>query len=209
MPRVMIVFAVVMLGLSSARAQTTQPVAVPVTATPTATPPAAPQVPPPAASASGTLQTAQPTTRPVNKSAEDMLRQMLQPQGQGAQPLKPLPDLPPATDTTSGGSAVDPTASTQPVVSEGTLRIDRMGRLTPSADGKTFEFTFESDGTLLVEPPMILSPNRKLMQLEDRVQNSYRDLKLRVTGEVFEYHGRNYLLLQRWSVVPDNVQPLQ
>jgi hypothetical protein len=139
-----------------------------------------------------------------------MLRQMLRPQGQSAQPIKPLPELPPAVDATSGAAAVAPNATTQPVAREGTLLLDRVGRLTPSSDGSNrFELTLDADGGTLADPPMILLPNRKLMQLEDRLQSSYRDLKLRISGEVTEYRGRNYLLLQRWTVLPDAVQPLQ
>jgi hypothetical protein len=155
--------------------------------------------------------TTSPTTRPAaNRSAEEMLRQMLQPQDQAAQPLKPIPDLPPATDTTSGGGAVAPDVPPQRVVREGTLLLDRIGRLTPAADGKSFELTLESDGGAgLTDPPLVLLQNRKLMQLEDQVKNSYLDQKVRVSGEVTEYRGRNCLLLQRWNVIPDSVKPLQ
>jgi hypothetical protein len=138
-----------------------------------------------------------------------MLRQMLQPQGQAAQPLKPIPDLPPETDATSGTNAVMPNATTQPVMREGTLLLDRVGRLTPSADGKSSELTLEADGMLLSDPPLILLPNRRLMQLEDQVQATSSDPRVRVSGEITEYRGRNYLLLQRWTVIPDAVKPLQ
>ena len=40
-------------------------------------------------------------------------------------------------------------------------------------------------------------------------QAASQDMKLTVSGEVTEYRGRNYLMLHRWSVVPDAVQPLQ
>ena len=182
MPRLGVVLALFLAA--TALAQTTQPTSQPTT------------------------QAVVPTTRSANRSAEDMLRQMLQPQGQ-AEPLKPIPDLPPAIDATSGGGAVAPYASTQPLAREGTLLLDRTGRLTRAADGKSFEFTLDSDGSALADPPLVILPNRKLMQLEDRVQNSFRDLKLRVSGEVMEYRGRNYLLLQRWNVLPDSVQPMQ
>jgi len=174
---------------SRAWAQTTRP--APVTTQPTAI--------------------AVPTTRPANRSAEDTLRQMLQPQAQAAQPLQPLPDLPneETVDQTSGDNAVPPGATTQPLTAEGTILLDRIGRLTPGSDGKTFELTLESDGILLSDPPLVLAPNRRLQQLEQRVQNSYGDIKLRVSGEILEYKGRNYLLLSRWAVLPDSVRPLQ
>jgi hypothetical protein len=190
-----VALTLMMSWLSIASAQTTR-------SAPTATTQPALATPAPIAS---------PATRLVNRSAEDMLRQMLQPQAQAAQPLQPLPDLPNpnAIDQTSGDNAVAPGATTQPLTAEGTILLDRIGRLTPGADGKTFEFTLESDGVVLADPPLVLAPNKRLEQLEQRVQNSYGDIKLRVSGEIMEYKGRNYLLLSRWAVLPDSVRPLQ
>jgi len=191
MRRAVLMIAALSLLASVASAQSTQPTQ----------PAVAPAAPPTTAAA---------TTRPANRSAEEMLRQMLQPQGQAAQPLKPLPDLPPANDTTSGAGAIAPNVPPQRVIREGTLLLDRIGRLTPAADGKSFELTLESDsGTALADPPLVLLQNRKLMQLEDQVKNSYTDQKVRVSGEVTEYRGRNYLMLQRWNVIPDAIKPLQ
>jgi hypothetical protein len=177
-------------------------VVVPVVASAQATQPSQPTQP---------LQTPHPTTRPGNQSAEEMLRQMLQPQGEAAQPLKPAEGGTPGQDDSDIVEArADTSAPTgQPLVREGTPLLDRLGRLTPSADGKRMEFTLESDGRTLADPPMVLLPNRKLMQLEDRLRTSYRDLKVTVSGEVTEYRGRNYLLLSRWTVVSDVVQPLR
>ena len=81
-----------------------------------------------------------------------------------------------------------------------------MGRLTKSADGSQMEFTFESDGQNVQEPPMIILPNLKLMAMEDAVNGANRDLKFRITGMVTEYKGRNYILMEKVSVVPDAVQ---
>ena len=151
------------------------------------------------------MQTPQPTTRPGEQSAEEMLRQMLQPQREAAQPLRP------ASDATAGDeheARETPSATGQPLVPDGTPLLDRVGRLTPGPDG-TMEFTLESDGRILADPPMLLLPNRKLQQLEDRLRTSYRDLKVSVSGEVTTYRGRNYLLLSRWTAVQDVAQPLR
>jgi hypothetical protein len=150
-----------------------------------------------------------PTTRPSQRSAEDMLRQMLQPQNQQVQPLKPIPNEPPPIDTTSGIAAVIPGASTQPTKPDGTPILDRVGRLTRTADGKFLELTLDSDGTDLQDAPMLLLPNHKLQQLEDLVNNSYADVRLRVSGDVTEYRGRNYLLITRWTQVQDITLPLK
>ena len=59
------------------------------------------------------------------------------------------------------------------------------------------------------DPPLVLLPNHKLSQLEDLVTNSYSDMKIRASGEITEYRGRNYLLISRWSQVQDVTQPLR
>jgi hypothetical protein len=187
-------------------------IAPPVGAQPSApvpAPSAPPAAPVPVTTTQPLVTTPPSTTRPTNRTAEETLRQMLQPQGEAARPLQPIPDAPPAVDATSGDGAVAPGGTPTKVTREGTLLLDRVGRLTRGDDGKTFEFTIDSDGRRMIDAPMILLPNRRLQQLEDRVQSSYRDLKIRASGEVMEYRGRNYLLLQRWSVVPEVVQPLQ
>jgi len=213
--RVVVVAFVFTVGFAVAGAMAQVTDSAPA-ATATATTPAAETtaattqpVPPPISATQPLVTSSPPSTRPTNRSAEETLRQMLQPQGDAARPLKPIEEAPPATDVTSGTGAVAPGGTAQKVLREGTLLLDRMGRLTRSDDGKTFEFTLDSDGRRMADAPMILLPNRRLMQLENQVQASYRDVKIRASGEVMEYRGRNYLLLQRWSVVPDVAQPLQ
>ncbi len=160
-----------------------------------------------------THPTAAPAVNPLQqqqqRSAEEMLRQMLQPSTQAAQPLKPLPDEPVPADVTGGPNAVAPAATTQPLMIEGSLVLDRIGRLTRCAVPGTWEFTFDSDGRQMTDAPLILLPNKSLSKLEDLWNNSYRDMRLRVSGEVTEYRGRNYLLLQRWVQVPDVALPLR
>lgn len=155
-------------------------------------------------------QTTQPaaTTQPVDAStmpASQLLDQMLRPQGAGAKPLQPLPD-PPAPDRTGGTAAVAPGAEAQNVIREGSFIVDRTGRLTKTADGQQYEFTFEADGRNMKDPPVVILPNLKLMAMESAVNSTSRDLQFRVTGMVTEYRGRNYLLLEKVVVVPDSTQ---
>lgn len=157
----------------------------------------------------GAAQTTHPTTQPSSGardalksvSAEQMMEQLLKPATNPARPLGPLPDSP-ATDKTSGRGAVKPDAPTVSTMREGTYIIDRIGRLTHTDDGKA-EFTFESDGKAMKDPPLIILPNIKLSQIEDMVAATDRDLKFRVTGMVTEYRGRNYLLLEKVTAPPD------
>ena len=143
------------------------------------------------------------TTRPAGKSAEEMLNQLLRPTGEP----KPAPGAATvetgAVDATSGTAAVAPGAPAVTVMREGTDIVNRVGRITRSADGQQWEFTFESDGRTMLDPPVIILPNLNLMKMESTVSGMSRDMRFRVTGEVTEYRGRNYILLRKFMVVSD------
>jgi hypothetical protein len=153
-------------------------------------------------------QTTQPATQPAARAptADEMLREMLRTSsGGGAKPLQPV-QAPAASDATSGSAAVAPGAAQLQVQREGTFLVDRTGRLTRSSDGQAWEFTFESDGRAMKDPPVLILPNLKLMAMESAIKGSSRDLRFRVTGMLTEYGGRNYVLLEKVVVVPDAAQ---
>lgn len=146
------------------------------------------------------------TTRPTGKSAEEMLDQLLKPTGD-ARPGKSETNVHSgAVDATSGAAAVAPGAPIVTVMREGTDIVNRVGRLTRSADGQQLEFTFESDGRSMLDPPVIVLPNLTLMHMESAISSASRDLRFRITGEVTEYRGRNYILLRKQMVVSDAVK---
>jgi len=144
-----------------------------------------------------------PTTAPI-APADAILKSLLKPTTPAEQVIQPIKDAP-LTDATSGQAAVAPNAPTLPLVREGTFVTNRLGRLTRTADNQ-WEFTFESDAKTLQDPPMLLLPNLQLMALEKEATSSGRDLQFRVTGMVTEYRGRNYLLLEKVTIVPANIQ---
>lgn len=78
---------------------------------------------------------------------------------------------------------------------DGSRLVDRPGRLVRDADG--FVFSFESRGQGEVEIPMRLLPNRLLEDMEIISENGTRPVVFLVSGEVTEYHGANYLLVQK------------
>jgi hypothetical protein len=155
--------------------------------------------------AAGVLAQDAPATQPAEVPAADLLNQMLKPPGQQPAPLQPMWFQPPSP-TPITGAAPPPPPTTMPLTREGTFITDRTGRLTKSADGTQAEFTFDSDGAAMQDPPMIILPNLKLEMMEQAVSSSNRDLKFHVTGMVTEYRNRNYLLMERVVVVPDVVQ---
>lgn len=153
--------------------------------------------------------TTRPATQPVETktmSADEVLSRMLKPAATADRPLAPVAD--PAVDQTSGRGAVAPNAPVVTVLREGSYVVDRIGRLSRAADGSHSELVFESDGRAMQDPPVILIPNQKLMLVEDTVANSDRDVRLRVTGMLTEYRGRNYLLLEKASVVSEASEQL-
>ena len=99
-----------------------------------------------------------------------------------------------------------PNAPAVPTLREGTLVIDRQGRLSRSPDGSNAEFIFEADGKAMRDPPMVVVPSLKLTMMENANAGSNRDLRFRVTGTVTEYRGRNHILLEKVTVVPDVTQ---
>jgi hypothetical protein len=154
----------------------------------------------------------QPATKPSTnaadprgKSADELLGNMLRPGPAGqARPLQPLP-APPAQNV-QGPAGVHPAASSVPTLREGTLILDRPGRMIRSADGSQAEFIFEADGKAMRDPPMVILPNIQLMAMENAVTGANRDLRFRVSGTVTEYKGRNYLMLMKVLVVPEITQ---
>jgi len=152
-------------------------------------------------------QTTQPTTRPTKAlPADQMLTQMLKSSAQQPKTLQPSTDAPPMNDLTSGFGAVAPGTPTQTLMRERTFIVDRTGRLTRGADNSGKEFTFDSDGKALKDPPVVILPNLNLMMMEDAAKNSARDLRFRITGVITEYRGRNYILIEKAVVVPDTAQ---
>ncbi len=146
-----------------------------------------------------TLAIAQ-TTQPA-PSAEQVRNKLLS-SGPSAKAMPPATDGL-MTDAATGKNAIAPGASAMTVMREGTFIVNRVGRLTRSADGQQMEFTFDADSKAMKDPPLVILPNLKLMQMENAVSGNSRDLRFRVSGMVTEYKSRNYVLLDKVVVVPD------
>jgi hypothetical protein len=163
------------------------------------------QADPPAAKPTPAAPATQPADAAAPLSPEQMLNNMLKPPAGAGKALAPALD-PPAVDGTTGKRAVAPRVPVANVRREGTFIVDAVGRLTRNADGSQAEFTFDADGKNLKDPPIVILPNLKLMQMEGAVSGANRDLRFRVSGMVTEYRGRNYVLLEKVVVIPDIVQ---
>jgi hypothetical protein len=152
----------------------------------------------------------QPATRPSGGGAKpvpasQLLDSLLKPPTAQGTALQRIQEGPVA-DVTSGKGAVAPGAPQINLMREGSYVWDKTGRLTKSAEGQTAELTFDSDGKAMKDPPMVILPNLKLMEMENAVTSNSRDLRFKVTGIVTEYKGRNYILLEKVVVMPEVTQ---
>ncbi len=171
---------------SSAPAATSRPTTEPATTTTTSKPAEPPVV-------SIVEPTSQPaTSRPSGASADDVAAELL-----GKTPSRPIvPDIKPKLPK------VEP--STSGVPSGKTLRsgpgkntVHRLARLLYREKGQKWSrVAFEADNTLR-EPPMRVLPNIYLERMET-LSNKGTGFGaiFHISGEVYRYKGKNYLLLR-------------
>jgi hypothetical protein len=129
------------------------------------------------------------------------------------EPIRPT--LPPAADPVIPGNtsaAVDPATGravrgARPV-REGTFLVSRRGRMVRAATGE-WMLVFDNDATGKADPPMRLQPCETLMAMERSLSaatagatsGAAQAPTYLVSGQVFVYYGRNYLLPTTFSPV--------
>lgn len=149
-----------------------------------------------------------PTTQPLKGIAapppEQLLNSLLKPPEENGRVIPPLPDPPRINPAT--GQIIAPNPPTPVLKREGQYVIDETGRLVKDADGKSWDFVFDADGQAMQDAPMGVLPNLKLDAMETAVTGLDHQPKFRVTGMVTEYKGKNYLLLEKATLVPAVVQ---
>lgn len=126
------------------------------------------------------------TRRPAN--LEDIRRSLMK-----NKPPKPVDMAAAANEQTPiepGGESQQPGSQSPP----GGMIVDRTIRIIPSAEGPWLEAHFVADNNLQ-DRPLLLLPCRLLEQAE-RTSG-----KMRVTGIIRHYRGRDYLLLRK--VLPE------
>ena len=120
---------------------------------------------------------------------------------------KPAPNAPPDAqaarqDRSTGSAAVAPRAPVLTVLPEQSQIFDRVCRLITSPDGMHEELSFDADGATMDDPPIIVLPNLKLVDLEKAAGD--HNTRVRVTGILTEYRGRNFILLQKVVVMAES-----
>lgn len=136
-------------------------------------------------------------------SATDILKELT---SRGNAPIRVVAPTRPGTRerTTIAPEALPKNAVAIPdrkLLPDGSRLVDRPGRLV--AEGRVFVFAFESRGRGTPEPPMRLLPNRMLEDMEIKSRGGTVPIVFVISGEVTEYHGVNYLLIQKLLIRPD------
>lgn len=177
----------VTLTFSAALAQIIAPPTLP--AEPSTTPTAPTAVP-------TTLPATTPTTLP---SAERVLENLLQ-QAPANPVIAPTGTNPTATPLVPGVAPNQPTVKR---VREGQFVWNRTGRLVKEEKTGQWLFAFEADGKEMKDPPMGLLPSMNLEQMERLSDGGVKAVRFKISGQVTEYHGKNFLLVTAVQTVRD------
>jgi len=86
-----------------------------------------------------------------------------------------------------------------PLIREGAFLRNRQGRIVDIKG--TWVFIADKDEQGLSDPPLILQPCLRLMEMKRLVKQRAKTLTFRINGTVFAYHGRNYLLPTYYTTV--------
>jgi hypothetical protein len=99
----------------------------------------------------------------------------------------------PVARSTATEAVRAPATDSSKLLREGTVLLDRRGRLRRD-EGGAWMFIFDADAEGLADPPMILLPCLLLERMEQYARIVGSDPPLLVSGHVHVYGGRNYLL---------------
>lgn len=179
----------------------TNPSAAPATPTNPSAVAGAPASQPASAATDSTTGDPQPRREP---SPTEILRELSKVGSKTAAPVTRPVQPGQTTRTLAAEEALPPNAVAAPaakLLPDGYRLVDRPGRLARQED--FWVFSFEDRGQGAPELPIRLLPNRMLEDMEDMSAGGTRPIVFIVSGEVTEYRGLNYLLIEKLLTRPD------
>lgn len=84
------------------------------------------------------------------------------------------------------------------LVREGAFLRNRRGRLVRGEGAWVYVFDADAQGS--AEPPMVMLPCRRLSEMQQSLETQAKSVTFQITGQVFAYRGRNYLLPTYFSI---------
>lgn len=139
----------------------------------------------------------QPATRPADsaatlrKPAQAVILKGLLGRTERPTPIRPQDPQAPGGGATTRSAGVD--SEGQPLLIEGTLLVERPGRLLHD-DGRA-RFVFQVDADSPVARSMEILPNQLLEAMEREARGGFTEFI--VTAEVTRYNDRYYLMLRK------------
>lgn len=132
-----------------------------------------------------------PKEPPADPSTEDVLKDMEKQRG-NVPPPTPSTAPPVQQPQQPAANPARPVAAGR-LLREGTFLVNRRGRMVRSSSGD-WTFAFDADAQNQADPTMVLMPCQKLEAMEKLAERYGESLTFSLTGQVFVYKNRNYLL---------------
>jgi hypothetical protein len=133
---------------------------------------------------------------PADEDTEDIIRNLERSVGPVAR--RPEGESPASEDNDVGPAA----APHGELVREGTVLLSRRGTIRRTGDG-AFLFVFDADAEGLADPPMILLPCLLLERMDRRITQNEEYASVLLSGHVYTYQGRNYLLPKVYRIATE------
>lgn len=156
---------------------------------------------------------AKPTGLAADPAVADLIQDLETKRGSAKAPdVSTSQAVAPANATGASGDAKAPETGAKvadSVTTEGSVLFNKRARLTRVASGPLM-VAFDGDSTSAAPAPMVLLRCRMAQKLDELAASRGDDLVVQVSGRVFVYGGRNYLLPTLAQVVPKgDVKTLQ
>ncbi len=104
--------------------------------------------------------------------------------------------------------AAAPNEPAAPRVREEETVEGRLGRLVRDQRSGLEVYEFDADRQKMDDPPLGVIPCKALEVMEDATEGGNLPVKFRLSGEVTQYRGKNYLYVRAFSVIKDMEQGL-
>ena len=98
-----------------------------------------------------------------------------------------------AADETPSEDATPDDDTTTPPVHEGVIMVARRGNLTRTDRG-AWMFVFDADAEGLADPPLVILPCLLLERMERQATRAGRSTPILLSGQVYHYRGRRFVL---------------
>lgn len=139
------------------------------------------------------------TTAADSDSIEDIMQRLEERAGPIARSTAPTTNM---TQATSGNGS---SANGRSQAREDMMIVDRRGHLTRGSGG-AWIFVFDADAEGLADPPAFIMPCLLLERMQQEARKAGNVAPMLITGRMFSYHGRSYLLPTLYRIPTNRTQ---